>query len=444
MALPHVRRVCLALLITPFCLPGCSPGQDKDVDSLSIEDLTRVLVRTASLHEQSIESAPATISVITAEEIETYGYRTLAEVLNHVRGFYITNDHTYESAGVAGFLLPGDWSTRVLVLINGHPLQDNIFGSASYGEDFIVELSLVERIEIVRGPSSALYGSNGIFATINVITRKADRGNSTAVRMETDTLGARHISLTQSLNLPRGYSLLLSGSAFNDIGQHDIYIADLNTPANNNGNAIDMDGEKGYRFFADLTAGNWQINVMGVSREKTQPVSWADTIFNDRGTRATDQRAFADALYTRQFDSKHVFRWRIDYDNYRFKGDYRYPLAGGGIDTNRELDAGDWIDSEVTYRFPWLQGLVSHRGVRCTQFDLRALQNVADVLPVFNQNLLVNKRDIYAAGFISAGVGGGAPPGVLISAPATTGRGTAAVPSRRAPPSCSSLTGRRR
>ena len=78
------------------------------------------------------------------------------------------------------------------------------------------------------------------------------------------------------------------------------YIADLNTPANNNGNAlIDMDGERGYRFFADLTAGNWQINVMGVSREKTQPVSWADTVFNDRGTRATDQRAFADALYTR-------------------------------------------------------------------------------------------------------------------------------------------------
>ena len=60
------------------------------------------------------------------------------------------------------------------------------------------------------------------FATINVITRKADRGNSTAVRMETDTLGERHISLTQSLNLPRGYSLLLSGSAFNDLGQHDI------------------------------------------------------------------------------------------------------------------------------------------------------------------------------------------------------------------------------
>ncbi len=380
-------------------LPGAGLADDQDVGSLSIEDLTRVKVQTASLHEESIESAPAAISVITAEDIETYGWRTFAEVLNHVRGIFVTYDYTYHEIGVAGFSLPGDWSTRVLMLLNGHPMADNIFGSASYyGEDAVVDLSLVERIEIVRGPSSALYGSNGILATINVITKRPARDNASMVHGETDTLGERHLQLAQSLNFAGNDALLISGTVFNNIGQRDLYISDLNTPASNNGNAIDMDGEKGYRFFANFTLGNWQFLAVDVSRQKIQPISWAPTIFNDRGTRATDQRGMYDALYTKEFDSRHVLRWRITYDNYRYKGDYRYPLADDQIDTNREFDAGDWVGSQVTYRFPWMKGELT-TGTEA-RFDLRALQDVADVLPVFQQDLYVNKLDKYAAGFV--------------------------------------------
>ena len=121
--------------------------------------------------------------MITAEQIQEYGFRTFGEALNHVRGLYLTSDGTCNTVGIAGCSVPGDRSTRTLVLVNGHTMAENIFGSNNYfGEDFPIDMSLVERIDIVRGPSSSLYGSNGILATVNVITKRPGDIRGTSFR----------------------------------------------------------------------------------------------------------------------------------------------------------------------------------------------------------------------------------------------------------------------
>jgi len=395
----------------PGLLPdaGLQSENTQSLTALSMEQLLQVKVSTAALHEQSIERAPANMTVVTAEDIRRYGWRTFGEVLNHVRGFYVTYDHTYQEAGTMGFSVPGDWSTRVLILVNGHNMTDNIFGSASYyDQDFVVDMTLVERIEIVRGTSSSLYGSNGILATINVITKKAGVEPGTSARMETGSMGEKRLTVTGSFNLPRGMSLLTSGTVFNDAGQHDIYFPEYNTPATdasatNNGHAVNMDGDRGYRFFVDFTAGSWEILAFTGTRLKIQPISWADTIFNDRGTRATDQHTAVVATWTHKFDETHVLRWANSWDEYKYRGDYRYPLSNdevstSGIETNHEFDAGDWITSRMTYRFSFLRGDLTASGEG--KFDLRALQSVAEVLPVYQRQLYVNKLDRAAAGFL--------------------------------------------
>jgi len=380
-------------------------AQNSDLAALSLEDLSKLQVQTASLHNESVVKAPGVVTVITGEEIRKYGYRTLAEALNHVPGFYISYDHTYYSVGVAGFSVPGDWATRILVLINGHTMNDNVFGVANYfGDDFPLDMSLVGRIEIVRGPSSSLYGSSGILATINVITKDPVHEHGTSVQTEGDTLGEKKLTITHAAH-PGNASLLVSGTAFNTDGMSDLYIPAYDAPATNNGVAVNMDGSRGYRLFVDLKAGNWEILSLAGSRQKIQPNSWGDAVFNDRGTRATDQRAFAELQYTRETASGGSFRWKTYFDQYEYHGIYHYPLidegtgvANGGIDVSHEFDAGDWAGSQVSYRFGLLKGHLT-AGTE-VKIDLRALQSTEDVAPVYNQNLYISKRDRYVAGFL--------------------------------------------
>src|SRR5436190_21771252 len=120
-------------------------------------------VYAASRREQPVAQAPASVTIISREDIHLYGYRTLAQALASVPGFYLTSDRGYTYVGVRGLGIPGDLNVRVLFLLNGLSLNDKYYGA------FVPELTpdmfdAIERIEVVKGPSSALYGSDALFA----------------------------------------------------------------------------------------------------------------------------------------------------------------------------------------------------------------------------------------------------------------------------------------
>ena len=155
-----------SLLITP-ALSQSNSSQTEPIAETPLEQLGNVRVYSASKHMQTITDAPSFVTVITGDQIRKFGYRTLAEVLQSVSGFYADYDRNYTYIGVRGFSRPGDYNSRILILLDGHRMNENIYDGAYVGTEFPLDLALVERVEIARGPSASLYGTNAFFAVVN-------------------------------------------------------------------------------------------------------------------------------------------------------------------------------------------------------------------------------------------------------------------------------------
>src|SRR4029077_10984653 len=108
--------------------------------------------------------------------IQHFGYRTLSDIVRSVRSFDVTYDRDYSYTGVRGFNSLNDYGSRVLLLIDGHRMNDPIYDVTAVGTEGFLDVDLIERVEFIRGPGSAIYGSNDFFGVINVIT-----GNGTSV-----------------------------------------------------------------------------------------------------------------------------------------------------------------------------------------------------------------------------------------------------------------------
>ena len=338
---------CLAFAATPD-----GKTQKAGDEQILFGDLPTV--EAAALHAQTLAEAPANVSVITAADIRHYGYRTLAEALASVRGFYATYDHTYHYVGVRGVSLPGDFNTRFLVMLNGHPLTDNIYSSNGFfGQDFGLDMDLVERIEIIRGPTSALYGSNGMLANINVVTRSPVDGERLRVAAETDSFGERKLSVASSLYLGGGANLLISGSVFNNIGisfpPDSLGLLSQSAPAGAAGGS-NADGERGYHTFANLIWRNWSFTAYFNSRDKQPPVGLGTSLSDDPSQHVVDGRSMAGATYKRQAGPGKI-QWQVSYDQYRYQDRFDYPVDGL-VQVVGDYNRGDWMDSQLTYELP--------------------------------------------------------------------------------------------
>ncbi|MGA2571291.1 MAG: TonB-dependent receptor [Terracidiphilus sp.] len=351
-----LRRICAYSSLWLALLPGAGLAQDtsvEDLTGLSLEDLTRTRLITASRHLDDPRKAPAVVTVIEGDEIRRYGWRTLAELLRSVTGFYTAYDRTYTYAGTRGFLQSGDYNARILLLIDGHRINENVYDSAMIGTEFFLDLNLIDRVEIVRGPGSSLYGTNAELAVVNVFTRRPDKRLGLEATSDYQTYLGRTGELTASFRLHE-LDGIVSGSLYRSNGQSPMYFPEFDSPDTNNGLADNLDGDRFDHAFASLRRGSLHIEgLFGVRRKLVPNASYGD-IFNDPDNFSIDKRGFVEATYNRSSASHIDFDLRVYYDAYRFYASYATTAddnTGRAVEINSAV--ADWtgIEAVVGRRF---------------------------------------------------------------------------------------------
>lgn len=154
-------------------LPPAAEEQSSSATLLAASQVEEDVVVGAAKREQSLGSVASAVTVVSGDRLRRFGYRTVGEAIAGVAGVYISDNRISYSAGIRGLQIPGDFNTRILVLIDGATVNESWGSFAGLNFDNFVSIDDVARVEVIRGPVSSLYGSNAFFGIVNIVTRSA-------------------------------------------------------------------------------------------------------------------------------------------------------------------------------------------------------------------------------------------------------------------------------
>ncbi|MDP2826855.1 MAG: TonB-dependent receptor [Sulfuritalea sp.] len=288
-------------------------------DPPQLEQLLEMRIDSAAKRPQTPAEAPSMISAITAKEIRNFGWRTLAEALGSLRGLHVSYDRSYTYLGVRGFGRPGDFTSRVLLLIDGVPVNDGVYDQAPVGTDFPLDLSLVERIEYVPGAGSVLYGGNALLAVVNVVTLSGARaGKSFQVGAGSGRAG--DLSVSAGWRDESGNDTLLALARERRRGR-DLFFDSYDAPGANAWSR-GLDHEANDRFFAQFRRGGFSGSVLLHDRVKGMPGGPFGVDLDDPRNRARDRRSQGSLRYEHQFSAATAMRLQGYAMEVRYDGDW--------------------------------------------------------------------------------------------------------------------------
>jgi len=210
--LRHIRKCTLAYLLV--CAYACA--DDSDYLHMELDQLMQVPITGSTLRDESLKTVPSAVTVFTHDQLEKLGADYLYELINLVPGYQFDRggDHgvnyTFSSRGRRN----SAQAREVLVVMDGRILANPRTGSVDVSLP-LIPLEQIERVEIIRGPGSAIYGSSAFSGVINIVTRKGQN----SVRIETGSDQRKSVSLFMSKPVGN-WSADLYARAYEDSGQH--------------------------------------------------------------------------------------------------------------------------------------------------------------------------------------------------------------------------------
>jgi len=344
--MPRLRHLAIALAIHALSVGAAAasePGPAQLAD-LPLDDLLNLQVTGASRIPQRRSEAAGSVTVITAAEIKALGYRTLADALRTVRGLNVVYDRSYSYLGVRGFFAPGDYNTRVLLLIDGNRVNENLYDMAFIGTEAPIDIDLVERIEFIPGQGSPVYGANAFFGVVNVVTRPISEQRSN-VALGAEQYGGREGRATLSRTTEGGAKWMVSASRRTYDGT-DVTLPGYTSALAPDGVAHGVDYERRSSFYAAAELGDLSVRAMHADRDKGIGVA-PPMVVGDPRNSFRDVETLLDMTLRRNLGPQGEWITRAFGGQYHFVGTYVYDYPP--ITLNRDDDRGRWWGLETRW-----------------------------------------------------------------------------------------------
>lgn len=213
------------------------------------------------------------------------------------------------------------------------------------GDELVLDLRAVDRIEVVRGPASALYGTGAMFAVINIITQSGTALQGAQAELSGGSYGRQSGSVAGGFRLGSRGAIAMSAMVENRDGR-DLYFPEFDSPATNNGIAQNLDYQRraGGLFSAQL--GDLSLHSQYTYRVTGIPTASYGQIFNDPLSQVRDAAGYLELKYDHDLSAVHHLTARTYYDSYYYSG--RYPLPGN---LNRDRASARVMGAEAALRW---------------------------------------------------------------------------------------------
>ena len=307
---------------------------------------SRQEVTAATRTTLDVERAPASVSIIDAREIRAFGYQSLYDAVAGTRGVFQTNDLTYGYVGVRGFARLGDYGNRLLVTVDGHTMNDDQLGASYVGNDFLADLHDVAQVEVVRGPGSALYGTNAFFGVLNVVTRDVSQPGGHVVVTADGVRTMRGRAAVDLGDPDRGITLSAAGV----VRQGDDYrfpeYAQSGPGADPDAAwSRGADGSESVTAHARAWAGDLTVQGLLTSRDQRIATGAFATELADPRATSDDTRGFVELRYEPRLGDRGQLYGRAWVDRYAFDG--VYPYEDNYV--YRDRWRGTWVGAEPRF-----------------------------------------------------------------------------------------------
>jgi iron complex outermembrane receptor protein len=360
---------------------------DVDIDSLglSLAELFDLEVTIATGVKQSVARAPSVTSVITAQDIESMGVTDLDEALRSIPGLHVSyNGYHNPIYAIRGIY--SSFNYEILLLINGIPLKEPFMGDRSLWVGMPV--NAIERIEIIRGPGSAVYGADAFSGVINIITKTKEDIDGTEVGTRLGSFNTKEAWALHGVEWG-GFDVAVAVEYLDTDGRSKVTASDPQTQFDQrdgtNASIVPIEVTRPRRNIdtrLDISKNNWQIRLGYQGRRNVgNPGGGYNTV--DPYTRWNDDRFNADLTY---HNSKITDDWDVTAQLSYLSLNTGYPNQIIYVPGNKDFPTGMFLHNaawasrqtraEVSGFYTGLNNHMLRLGVGYHYTDLYKIENV--------------------------------------------------------------------